>query len=80
MKVEKIEILKDIIKTNIIMWNPDSLTAFIVQRIGTHVEEGDNEPCAIFSNGTYAVLSNTSLADFYIVKRLIDYVNEEWIF
>ena len=55
-----------------VFWNPFYTTCYQVKSIGPHAEEGDDEPCAIFTNGKYAALYNCSLTDFILARRLGD--------
>lgn len=71
MTDEQIEILKrTYLKKEQLLWSPDSTTARRITAISTHVEEGDDELCAIFSNGQYANLHNACFFDFFIIKEL----------
>lgn len=67
----QIEKLKSYIRIgHKIAWNPNSTTCRIVVGINKHAEEGDDEMCAIFSNGEYAALYNCDLSEFAIIQRL----------
>jgi hypothetical protein len=69
MNDREIEALRRNLKSDrILLWNPDSQTARQVKSIKPHAEE-DNELCAIFANGEYAVLYNCPISDFIVAER-----------
>ena len=70
MNDDQIELLKQACKKGQVLWCPDSSTALQVRCIGKHAEEGDDEPCAIFTDGKYAALYNAEIRDFMIAERL----------
>ena len=70
MNDQEIAMLKNAISMGGVIWNPDSQTAYPVKSIGTHAEEGDDELCAIFTNGKYAVLYNCSLSEFKMTTSI----------
>lgn len=69
MSGEEINILRRAVSNRRVFWIPDTKTAFEVEKIAQHAEEGDGW-CAIFSQGEYAALYNTPLSDFFIIDSL----------
>lgn len=68
MTNEEIEILKELLLTNIIVWMAGDCY-YKVRTIGNMYDEPSE--CAVFVDGGYVALYNIDIKEFFILKEII---------
>jgi hypothetical protein len=68
MTTKQIEALKAAVKAHRVLWNPQPHIALVVA--DTAVEQSDDEPCAVFKDGTAVALYQCDLKDFVIITDI----------
>lgn len=77
MSDEEIELLRKALQYRNLYWMQEGEPSHRVVRIGSHPEEGDDDPCAIFKDGKYVWLYGASFEDFATVVPLTDLLQQE---